>query len=158
MLWVHATLVEASLSVYQRFERRLSPDEEERYYSEMALVARLFGTPAEVIPQTLADFRDYFAAQLESPAITVTPPAAEIAAVILDAPLPAALKMFAPAHRLATAGQLPPRLRREYGLRWSAVHELALPLAAHGVKLTTKPVLRAASRFSPPRRALAANA
>ena len=157
MLWVHATLVFASLAVYQRFERALSPAEQERYYQEMGLVARLFGTPADVIPPTLADFRAYFAAQLDGPAITVTPLAAEIAAVILKAPLPAPLRMFAPAHRLATAGQLPPRLRDEYGLRWTPLHELALPLAARSVKLTTKPVLRAASRLAPPRRVLVAS-
>jgi uncharacterized protein (DUF2236 family) len=62
MLWVHATLVEASLAVYQRFVRSLSTAEQERYYREMKLVARLFGTPAAVIPRSLADFRDYFAA------------------------------------------------------------------------------------------------
>jgi uncharacterized protein (DUF2236 family) len=157
-LWVHATLVIASLTVYQRFERHLSPGEQERYYEEMALVARIFGTPPEVIPRTLADFREYFAAQLAGPAITVTPLAAEIAGVILDAPLPTALRMFAPAHRLATAGQLPPRLRHEYGLRWTPLHELALPLAARSVKLTTKPVLRAASRLAPPPRVLVASA
>src|SRR4029077_14434615 len=98
--WVHATLVFASLAVYQRFERALPPAEQERYYREMGVVARLFGTPADVIPSTLADFRDYFAAQLAGAEITVTPLAAEIAAVILEAPLPAPLRMFAPAHRL----------------------------------------------------------
>jgi uncharacterized protein (DUF2236 family) len=155
MLWVHATLVFSSLSVYQRFERPLAPAEQERYYREMVLVARLFGTPADVIPPTLADFDAYFAAQLAGPSITVTPLAAEIAAVILKAPLPAPLRMFAPAHRLATAGQLPPRLRSEYGLRWTRLHELALPLAAQSVKVTTKPALRAASRLAPPPRVLA---
>jgi uncharacterized protein (DUF2236 family) len=158
MLWVHATLVYASLSIYHRFEQRLSQGEQETYYGEMAVVAQLFGTPREVIPPTLGDFWDYFAGQLAGPAITVTPPAAEIAAVILDAPLPRALRTFAPAHRLATAAQLPPRLRREYGLRWTVLHELALPLAARGVKLTTKPVLRAASRFAPPPKALVVSA
>jgi len=49
MLWVHATLVHASLSAYQRFEQALSPAQQESYYREMALVARLFGTPASVI-------------------------------------------------------------------------------------------------------------
>jgi uncharacterized protein (DUF2236 family) len=154
MLWVHATLVEASLSVYKRFERRLSPDEQERYYQDMALVAQIFGTQTEVIPRTLAEFRDYFAAQIASPTITVTALAAEIAAVILDAPLPAPLRMLAPAHRLATAAQLPPRIRSEYGLRWTPLHELALPVAASAVKLTTKPALRAASRLAPAARAV----
>jgi uncharacterized protein (DUF2236 family) len=154
MLWVHATLVEASLAVYQRFERPLAPADQERYYQEMALVARIFGTPADVIPRTLADFREYFAAQIDGTTITVSPLAAEIAAVILEAPLPAPMRMFAPAHRLATAGQLPPRLRSEYGLRWTRLHELVLPLAGHSVRLTLKPALRAASRLAPPPKVL----
>ena len=32
---------------------------------EMADVARIFGTPAAVVPRTLADFRDYFREQIE---------------------------------------------------------------------------------------------
>ena len=50
MLWVHATLVHASLSAYQRFEHELSRAEQESYYRDMTTVAQLFGTPAAVIP------------------------------------------------------------------------------------------------------------
>jgi uncharacterized protein (DUF2236 family) len=149
MLWVHATLVEASLSVYQRFVQALTPEEQERYYQEMALVARLFGTPASAIPRSHADFREYFAAQVASDTISVTTPAREVAAVILDAPLPAPLRLLLPAHRLATAGLLPPRLRRDYGLRWSQLHERALPLAARFLRVTTTPALSAAARVRP---------
>jgi uncharacterized protein (DUF2236 family) len=156
MVWVHATLVEASLTVYQRFVRALPPDDQERYYQEMALVARVFGTPASVIPPSLAEFRDYFAAQVASERITVTPPAREVASVILDAPLPAVMRVLVPALRLATAGLLPPKLRREYELRWSPFHELALPLAAQSVRLITTPVLLAASWMAPPLREHAA--
>jgi len=88
--------------------------------------------------------------------ITVTPPAREVAALILEAPLPAPLRLLVPAHRLSTAGLLPARLRQEYGLRWSPLHELALPLAARSVKLATSPILIAASRLTPPARAFAA--
>ena len=111
MLWVHATLVQASLAAYERFVHPLSGEDQERYYQEMALVARLFGTPASVIPRSLADFRDYFAAQISGETIAVTAPAKEVAAVILAAQLPAPLRMFVPAHRLSTAALLPPRLR-----------------------------------------------
>jgi uncharacterized protein (DUF2236 family) len=156
MLWVHATLVHASLAVYGRFVSALSPEEEERYYQEMALVARLFGTPAAIIPATLAEFRDYFEAQLAGAALTVTPPAREVAAIIFEAHLPAPMRILVPAHRLSTAGLLPPRLREEYGLRWTPLHELALPLAARSVWLTTTPVLRVASRFTQPLEALTA--
>ena len=156
MLWVHATLIEASLTVYQRFVRVLSTAEQERYYQEMALVARLFGTPAAVIPRSLADFRDYFAAQLAGKAITVTPPSREVAAVILEAPLPPPLRLLVPAHRLSTAGLLPPRLRHEYGLHWTPLHALALPLAARSLRLTAAPALIAASHLTPSPRELAA--
>jgi uncharacterized protein (DUF2236 family) len=148
-LWVHATLVHASLSAYDRFEHALTNDERERYYQEMAIVAQLFGVPADIIPPRLSDFRDYFRAQISSETIAVTPVAREIAEVILEAPLPAPLKMFAPAHRLATIAQLPPRLRDDYGLRWTPLHALALSIAARSLKLTASPLLLAAAHLRP---------
>ena len=156
MLWVHATLVHASLSAYQRFEHKLSPAEQEEYYRDMAIVAQLFGTPGAVIPRTLADFREYFTTQIAGETIAVTPIAREIAGVILSAPLPAPMRMLAPAHRLATAAQLPPRLRHEYGLRWTPLHELALPIAGRTVRYATAPALTFAARLRPLGRALAA--
>ncbi|MDQ3865420.1 MAG: DUF2236 domain-containing protein [Actinomycetota bacterium] len=156
MLWVHATLVQASIVAYERFVEKLSADEEERYYQEMALVARIFGTPGSVIPASLGDFQEYFQSELESGDICVTRPAREVASVILDAPLPAPLRVLAPAHRLSTAGLLPAKLREEYGLRWNGLHERMLPLAAHSLQLSAAPLLRIASRLAPPARGLAA--
>jgi uncharacterized protein (DUF2236 family) len=156
MLWVHATLVQSSLAAYGRFVCALSSEDKERYYQEMRLVAGLFGTPAAVIPSSLAEFREYFGTQLRGQAITVTPPAREVAAIILQAALPAAMRVLVPAHRLATPALLPTRLRDEYGLRWTPLHELALPIAARSVRLAATPVLLAASRLSTPVGALAA--
>jgi uncharacterized protein (DUF2236 family) len=156
MLWVHATLVQASLAAYERFVHPLSHKEQERYYQEMALVARLFGTPACVIPRSLADFREYFSAQISGDTIAVTAPAKEVAAAILEAHLPIPLRVFVPAHRLSSAGLLPPLLRDQYGLRWSTFHELALQLAAHSMRITATPVLAAASRLTPTTGRLAA--
>jgi len=155
-LWVHATLVESSLAAYQRFVRPLPGDEQERYYLEMGVVARLFGVPAATLPRSLSAFRDYFSAQIDGDTITVTPPARAVAEVIVEARVPAPMRVLVPAHRLATAGLLPERLRREYGLRWSALHELALPLAARSVRLTATPVLFAAGRLLSPPDVLAA--
>ena len=88
MLWVHATLVYASLVSYQRFEHALSDADQERYYRDMAVVAELFGTPSGVIPATLADMRAYFAAQIDGETISVTEPARTIAGAVLRARLP----------------------------------------------------------------------
>jgi uncharacterized protein (DUF2236 family) len=127
MLWVHGTLVETSLALYCRFVHRLSADQRDAYYRDMALVARIFGTPKDVIPPTLPDFRACFAERLASPEIGVTEPAHEVAEVILRASSPPApLRLIAPAHRLSTAALLPPRLREEYGLDWGVRKALAL--------------------------------
>jgi uncharacterized protein (DUF2236 family) len=150
MLWVHATLVECSLGVYHSFVAPLSPDEQESYYRDMALVARLFGTPADVIPATLADFRAYLDAQLASREICVTEPAREVADVILRARrLPAPLRLIGPAHRLSTAALLPPRLRQEYALGWSPSHAVALRAAARGIRLAATPLFLVAEHISP---------
>ncbi len=157
MMWVHATLVHASLEAYQRFERRLSPREQESYYRDMATVARLMGTPEAVIPPSLAAFRDYFAAMVAGPELTVTAPAREIARVILRAPLPVPVRLLAPAHRLATTAQLPPRLRHEYGLRWTPLKTPLLALAAQSVSLGSWPILRVTGRLRPRLRAAPAS-
>ena len=141
MLWVHATLVYSSLAAYERFVQPLTADERERYHEDMNLVARLFGTPAEVLPHSYDTFRTYFETQLQSGTITVTRPAREVAGVILAAALPAPLRLLAPAHRLATAHILPPKLRHQYGLRWTTLHDLALPLAGATVRYGTTPIL-----------------
>jgi uncharacterized protein (DUF2236 family) len=154
MLWVHATLVHSSLAIHHRFVHRLRAEEQEAYYREMALVARIFGTPAGVIPPTLADFREYLDARLDNPEICVTEPAREVAEVILRAPLPVPLRLLAPAHRLSTTALLPARLRRQYGLDWSPGRAVALGVAGRSMKLAAVPLFLAAQRVSPPAFAL----
>jgi uncharacterized protein (DUF2236 family) len=149
MLWVHSTLVYSSLAAYERFVVPLSHGERDRYVHEMNLIAELFGTPPSVLPSSYADHRDYFRSQLEDDTITVTPPAHRVAAVIVATPLPAPLRLVVPAHRLATARLLPSRLRREYGLHWSGLHEFALPLAGGAVRYGATPALRLAARLRP---------
>lgn len=156
MLWVHATLVHSSLAAYQRLVEPLTRAEVEEYHRDMNTVAELFGTPPRVLPRRYAEFLDYFEAQVASPVIAVTPPARDVAAVVLASPLPAPLRVLAPAHRLATSAILPPQLRDEYGLRWTPLHELAFPLAGHTVRYGTRPLLTVAARVRPPARALAA--
>ena len=149
MLWVHATLVETSLAVVQRFAGALTDTERDAYYLEMGTVARVFGVPPTVIPRTFADFREYLAAQLDGPEIQVTAAARDVAGAILRAPLPGPLRAAVPAHRLATAAFLPERLRGEYGLHWSPAHGAALELSARPLRLGAMLLLRAAERVAP---------
>ena len=151
MLWVHATLVYSSLGIYHRYVRPLTRDQQEAYYREMALVARIFGTPGDVIPATLGDFGDYLRDQIRGPEIQVTEPARQVAQVILHAPLPLPLRLLAPAHRLSTTALLPARLRHEYRLTWTPARAVALKGAAQSIKLAAIPLFLAAQRISPPK-------
>jgi uncharacterized protein (DUF2236 family) len=148
MMWLYASLVHGSLVASQRFAadaRRagaIPPGDEH--------CCPAFGTPARVLTGSYREFREYFQTQLASGTITATPPARRVASVILAAPLPAPLRILAPAHRLATTRILPPRLRDEYELRWTPLRELALPLAGHRIGYATRPVLAVATRIRPP--------
>ena len=87
MLWVHATLVEASLGVYRRFVRRLRREAgvlpprhggciragARRQRSRPADAGGVPGVPAS---------------ELASPRICVTGPSRDVARVILEAPCP----------------------------------------------------------------------
>lgn len=107
------------------------------------------------MPGSYGEFREYVQAKFAGETITVTPPAREVASVILATPLPAPLRVFAPAHRLATTRILPPRLRHEYNLHWTPLHQLALPLAGHTIRYGTIPAVAIAARIRPPTRPLA---
>jgi uncharacterized protein (DUF2236 family) len=150
MLWVNATLTEVALAIYSRLVRRLTLADRERFYRDMTVVARIVGVPEPAIPRTLAEFREYLGAQLGGPEITVTPPAREIAAAVLDNPLPVALRWLTPAHRLSCAGMIPPRVRAEYGLAWSPARGIALALAASSIRVAAAPLVLAAGRIPQP--------
>jgi len=79
MLWVHATLVYASISAYQRFEERLSRA------NRRATTARWRSSPSSSAPPPSVSrdarrLRRYFAARIESAEIVVTHRAAGSAA------------------------------------------------------------------------------
>jgi uncharacterized protein (DUF2236 family) len=121
LLWVHATLVDSAIVVHSQWVRPLTESEQRSYYEEMKTVARLFGTPAGVIPPTLDDFRDYFRRMLDGEEIVVTETAREIAHAVLNPPLPFVMRPAMDVVKLVTASLLPARLRRDYGLAWDPV-------------------------------------
>jgi uncharacterized protein (DUF2236 family) len=129
-LWVHATLVDTGLVMYERFVGRLEERDREAFYDEMSLVAQLFGVPREVLPPTLNDFRDY----MRTVELRVTDDARAVAHVVLSPPAPLALQPAIRALRPVTIGLLPAAIRELYGFRWSHVDRLALHAQARSVR------------------------
>jgi uncharacterized protein (DUF2236 family) len=116
LFWVHATLWDSSVRVFEQFVRRLEDNEKEQYYQETKLFAYLFGIPNEIVPPTWADFLEYNERMWESDVLAVGRPAKIICHYILNPPNPA-LRAVMRWYDVVTGSQMPPRLRREYGLR-----------------------------------------
>jgi uncharacterized protein (DUF2236 family) len=156
LLWVHATLVDSALVVYDRFVGPLSNEERRRYYEDSKKLGVLLGVPDAMVPATLEAFQEYVKATVASDAIAVSSAAASLARSILYPP-PWYLKPVAPLNVLVTAGLLPPKLRRQYGLHWNGRREKILRVVARAMRAAL-PFIPAALRVVPHARAAEARA
>jgi uncharacterized protein (DUF2236 family) len=148
LLWVHATLVDSGLLAYERLVAPLDDGERSRFYEESKVAARLLGIPDRLVPGTLADFGRYLAGMLDGPALAVSAAAREIAASILDPPLPPGIRHAFHAGNLFAAGFLPPALRERYDLAWGPIREGALQAAVTAIGAVL-PLLPSWARFLP---------
>ena len=130
LFWVHATLVDTALGVYQRFVRPLSPAARVAYYEESKRVARLLGIPERLIPRTLGAFDTYMRRMIASDVLTVGPVGRDVASSILRPPFAFGLGVAFRPLNFVTVGLLPPALRDRFGLAWSPRREQALRMLA----------------------------
>jgi uncharacterized protein (DUF2236 family) len=147
-LWVHATLVRTALDAFETFVRRPRPGEAEAYYLETKVQAELFGVPPELLPADLPAFDTYVRQMLEGGQIAVSPAAREMAPQILHPPVPLPIRPALGAMAVLTAGLLPERLRRDYGLRWRAA-DRAMFLAVAGATRASVHALPPRYRYWP---------
>jgi uncharacterized protein (DUF2236 family) len=146
-MWVHATLVDTGLVMYESFVGRLDESQRRGFYAEMKVVAEAFGVPAHAIPSRFVDFQSYCRDALDE--LAVGDDALAVAQTVLAPPLPWALGPVTHVANLVTVGLLPAALRDAYGLRWTRAHALALRLQTRSVRTAlpaTPPLLRAIAR------------
>jgi uncharacterized protein (DUF2236 family) len=122
LLWVHATLVDTALRVYDRFVSPLSPDDAQRYHEESARVAVALGVPAGDLPPTIRDLREWMAAMIASGRVHVTADARRIARTVLY-PTRFPPRLAWDAAHLVSLATLPDPIRRQYRIRWSEARE-----------------------------------
>jgi uncharacterized protein (DUF2236 family) len=145
LAWVHATLLDMNLRVYERYVGPLSVEDKDRYCAEASAIEAPLGIPAGRLPRSFGELGRYMDAMLSSGAITVTDDARMLARDVLHPPAP---RLAAPALslvRLQTVGLLPAAVREDYGLPWSARRERLLGLStgvARRVLRVTPPVIR----------------
>jgi uncharacterized protein (DUF2236 family) len=161
-LWVHATLVDSTMAVYDAWLEPLSRDRRAAFYAETRPIGRAFGVPDALLPVDMEAFEAYMAGMLapDGP-VRVTDVARELAAVVLRpplAPLAPWLRVVPTAAYAWTlwpsVGLLPASVREDYGLRWGTRERLVSAWLVAGWR-SWRPVLPASFRQMP--KALAAD-
>jgi uncharacterized protein (DUF2236 family) len=138
LAWVHATLLDMNLRVYELYVGGLSVEEKNRYCAEASAIEEPFGIPVGRLPRSFGDLGRYMDAMLSNGDIAVGDNARLLARDILYPPAP---RLAAPALslvRLSTVGLLPSRIREGYGLAWSPRRETMLSLSAGLVRTAVR--------------------
>lgn len=133
--WVHATLADAIIVSHRRFGRPLDEEQVRRLYREFRALGRVHGVRDQDLPDDWPEFRGYFdemvRTRLEDSDVvqgvlgTIYTPAAPLPS-FPESGWRVARLPFVHVLSLATGGLLPAILRRRFGLRWTARHELEL--------------------------------
>ena len=130
LAWVHATLLDMNLRVYELYVEPLPIEEKDRYCAEASAIDEALGIPTGRLPQSFGELRQYMDASYASGEIVVTDVARALARDIVYPPAP---RVAGPAIwliRLTTVGLLPPTIRAGYGFPWDSRSEAMLRLSA----------------------------
>lgn len=133
-LWVLATLIDTSLITYERFVGSLTSDERERFYADARVLAELLGVSETIFPPRLDDFHHYVSGMLTGNILVVTDTARQLAHDVLYPDVGVVPTASAALLRFVTAGTLPERFRKSYGLKWNTRRQMLLD----GLSRTTR--------------------
>jgi len=154
LLWVHATLIDTALRIYDRYVEPLSVEEMDAYLRESRPVALRLGVPESLYPNDVAGLREWMAERMASGTVQVTPTARSLShAILYPSSFPPRF-VWTAAH-LVSFSILPPEILSSYGIQWgirrrramsrvATVTRAVLPLVP--VPLRYVPAWRTASR------------
>lgn len=88
LMWVLATLIDASIKGYEFIWEPLSSERRESFYQDFRRFGTYFGLSEQVGPSNYVEFEDYFAEMLASDLLGSHPLCAEVAASVVSPPKP----------------------------------------------------------------------
>ena len=119
LTWVHATLVESMVVVYEELVAPLSPADRDRYCADAAELAVALGGSPEDVPRSWNELRAYVNGRYASGEIVVGQQAVALSAALLSPVQGPLARLVAPRLALLASGLLPDALRLQYGFRWN---------------------------------------
>jgi uncharacterized protein (DUF2236 family) len=126
VLWVHATLIDTSVRVYEALVGELTPADRDEYCRASAGVAVALGAVPEAVPRSWDPMCALVETTLRSGSLVVGADARELARALLHSRVISMTGPLAWASRQLTTGWLPDGLRQQYGLSWDARHQRRL--------------------------------
>jgi len=153
IMWVHATLVDTSLLVYENYIGPLSLDERRRYYEEQKLLGEQYGVPYDQQPATYDHFTEYLDEVVNGGTLQVTDALRDVAAATMRPKLPVPFlgRPVVEYFNLVTAALMPPWLREELAMAWGP-GRARVHAAQRNVIRRLIPVLPSLLRDFPPAR------
>ena len=147
LLWVHGTLVDTALRVYDRFIAPLGEAEAQAYHAESRQIAIRLGVPDAAVPEGLDELRAKMGEMIRSGEVAVSETARLLAPSVLY-PTRFPPRLVWDAAHLISLSVLPDPLRRGYGLGWSPARERGVRRLA-GVSRRVLPLIPTTLRHVP---------
>jgi uncharacterized protein (DUF2236 family) len=147
LLWVHATLVDTAIRVYDRYVAPLSAAEQQAYHAEARQIAIRLGVPEDGVPMTLVEMRAEMARLMADGTVRVSDTARSVAPSVLH-PTAFPPRFAWDAAHLISVSVMPDVIRRGYGIRWSPRREAGMQRLA-SVSRRLLPLLPVALRRVP---------
>ncbi|TMD64064.1 MAG: DUF2236 domain-containing protein, partial [Chloroflexi bacterium] len=147
LLWVHATLLDTALRIYDAYVEPLTVEEMDVYLAESRPVAVRLGVPEDQFPESVAVLRAWMAERVTNGDVRVTPTARSLSeAVLYPSRFPPRF-VWTAAH-LISFSVLPPAILRAYGISWSARRGRAMSRVAR-VSRAALPLVPGPLRYVP---------
>ncbi len=147
-LWVMATLMMGSVTMFQRFIRPLERHELDDFLAENVAFAEVFGLPPDRFPDNWSEFESYWKMMINGPLLGSDPTCAEIANAVVHPEGPMHMRMLSPVFHALALEFIPPALQIKLRLEGAALHPVLWKLL-DGVLPSAIPLLPPHLRFAP---------
>lgn len=114
-LWVLATLIMASTSIFRRFVGPLTEKELNQFLEENARFGEVFGLNPGLLPKTWPEFEHYWRGMMDGPLLGSHPLCGEVARAVVRPDAPWTMRVLSPVFRALTLEYLPAPLRERLG-------------------------------------------